>query len=93
MSARRWTEGSAIAAHGCMSVIAPLAIPLGVARLSDASPLPLSVLSLCAITLWMKLISYAACNQDYRCDQREAPLCRLLCPGPVSCVIVDVAVQ
>jgi hypothetical protein len=53
--------------HGVVSVVAPIAVPITVSCMSDADPLPSSMLCMSALTLWMKLISYAACNADYRC--------------------------
>jgi hypothetical protein len=61
--------------HGIVSVVAPIAVAPTVSYMSDADPIPLSVLCVSALTIWMKVISYATCNADYRCAFLRFPCC------------------
>jgi len=66
-SAAALTEVLVWAAHTLVSMTLPIAVPVLVLHWTEGDVLPNVVLVLCAITLWMKLISYAQCNWDLRC--------------------------
>jgi hypothetical protein len=61
------TEGVVWTLHCMVSICLPIAVPIIASWISDADPIPSSVLVMSALTLWMKLFSYACCNADYRC--------------------------
>ena len=48
-------------------------------ELTRAEPVPGFVVVTCTVILWMKLLSYAHCNADFR---RACPLCCLFPPAP-----------
>lgn len=64
------------ATGGCMtsflclvfSVCVPILVPVVTSYAAQPEPLPLAVLTFCAMIVWMKLISYAIVNADFRCE-------------------------
>nr|ATZ76562.1 acyl-CoA:1,2-diacylglycerol O-acyltransferase [Lobosphaera incisa]AYE66854.1 DGAT1 [Lobosphaera incisa] len=56
------------------NISAALLFPCYMVFATNADPAPGGVLMLLTVILWMKLISYAHCNQDYRMARREGVL-------------------
>ena len=53
-------------------------VPCAVVEVTQAEPVPGFFVVMCTVILWMKLVSYAHCNHDFRCapptPPRQAPL-------------------
>ena len=64
------------------SVCIPILVPLVTGFAAQLEPLPLAVLTFCAMIVWMKLISYAMVNADLRCDSASA------CRKPTTALFV-----
>jgi hypothetical protein len=47
-------------------LLAPVQVPCAVVELTRAEPVPGFVVVTCTVILWMKLLSYAHCNHDFR---------------------------
>ncbi|KAK9811327.1 hypothetical protein WJX72_001878 [[Myrmecia] bisecta] len=57
-----------------VNISGALLFPCYMVFATNADPAPGGVLMLVTVILWMKLISYAHCNQDYRVARREGVL-------------------
>lgn len=72
-SSRRWhktlqgvSRGLSSLLYLVFTVCVPVVVPIVTSLSAQPEPLPLAVLTFCSMIVWMKLISYAMVNADYR---------------------------
>ena len=69
---------------------AALLVPCCLVTSTHADAVPGFVITMAAVVLWLKLVSYAHCNHDLRCAVR--PMAPALSPSP-SCQCITTALH